>query len=263
VTLRFDAERFRTLVAPGHVGLGRELTATAVTDSTNDDAFAAAAAGAPDGAVFVSDAQRAGRGRRGNTWLSVSGEGLLFSALLRRRFPAESMGLVPLATGLAVRAAVARRLTSEGSAVTPSLKWPNDVLADGRKLAGILVESRVRGQGEPVTVIGVGLNLGRLPAEIGPSATSLRELGVPDRDREGLLCDLLAALDERLRDLGTSGGEARVVTELGRFDGLRGTRVSIGGIVGVAAGIDPSGRLLITDERGELHKLRSGHVETA
>jgi BirA family biotin operon repressor/biotin-[acetyl-CoA-carboxylase] ligase len=262
VTIRFDAERFRTLVAKGHVGLGRELTATTVTDSTNDDAFAAAAAGAPDGAVFVSDAQRAGRGRRGNTWLSVSGEGLLFSALVRRRFPADSAGLVPLAAGLAVRAAAAARLASAGSTVTPSLKWPNDVLAGGRKLAGILVESRVRGQDEPVTVIGVGLNLGRLPEEIRPIATSLGVLGVPDRDREALLWDLLTSLDERLLDLGRTGGEARVVAELGRFDGLRGTRVSVGGVVGVAAGIDPNGRLLITDERGALHKLRSGHVES-
>jgi BirA family biotin operon repressor/biotin-[acetyl-CoA-carboxylase] ligase len=263
VTAHFDAERFRALVAPGHGGIGRELTATAVTDSTNDDAFAAAAGGAPDGAVFVSDAQRAGRGRRGNAWLSVSGEGLLFSVLLRRRLPQHSAGLLPLATGLAVRAAVAARLAGVGSAVTPVLKWPNDVLADGRKLAGILVESRVRGQDEPVTVIGVGLNLGRLPQEIGPIATSLLELGVAERDREEFLRDLLGLLDERLRDLETDGGAARVVEELGRFDGLRGARVSVGGVVGVAAGIDPSGGLLITDERGALHNLRSGHVEWA
>lgn len=263
MTPRFDAERFRSLAVPETVSLGRVLTATAVTDSTNDDAFAAAADGAADGAVFVSDAQRAGRGRRGNTWLSVSGEGLLFSVLLRRQLSPERGGLVPLAAGLAVRAAVERRLGSAGSTVTPLLKWPNDVLAGGKKLAGILVESRVRGQEEPVTVVGVGLNLGRLPEEISPIATSLLALGVRDEGREALLRDVLDELSMRLGELEVAGGEARVVEELGRFDALRGTRVTVGGVVGVAAGIDRSGGLLITDEDGALHNLRSGHVQPA
>jgi BirA family biotin operon repressor/biotin-[acetyl-CoA-carboxylase] ligase len=261
VSLRFDAERFRSLSTRDGADLGAELSATGETASTNDDAFAAAATGAPDGAVFVSDAQRAGRGRRGNTWLSVSGEGLLFSVLLRRRFPAEAVGLVPLATGLAVRATVARRIAAPDMA--PAVKWPNDVLAGGRKLAGILVESRVRGQEVPVTVIGVGLNLGRLPEEITPFATSLALLGVPDDGREALLRGMLDELSVRLRDLGTAGGGVRVVEELRRFDALRGARLSVGGVTGVAAGIDPTGSLLITDERGELHRLRSGHVDPA
>jgi BirA family biotin operon repressor/biotin-[acetyl-CoA-carboxylase] ligase len=263
VTGRFDAARFRALVPADVLGLGRELHSSDITDSTNDDAFAAAARGAPDGAVFVSEAQRAGRGRRGNTWLSTAGEGLLFSVLVRRRFPAECAGLVPLATGLAVREAVVRRLLSAGSSVTPLLKWPNDVLADGHKLAGVLVESRVRGQEDPVTVVGVGLNLGSLPGEIGAFATSLAVLGVPDENREGLLRDLLDEMTRRFGDLAEQGGQARLVLELNRHDGLRGRRVSVGGVVGVASGIDPSGALLITDERGGVHPLRSGHVDPA
>jgi BirA family biotin operon repressor/biotin-[acetyl-CoA-carboxylase] ligase len=142
-------------------------------------------------------------------------------------------------------------------------KWPNDVLANGRKLAGVLVESRVRGQEDPITVVGVGLNLGTLPPEISPFATSLAELGAPDVDRERLLRDLLDELTQRFRDLGEEGGQARVVLELNRHDGLRGRRVSVGAVVGVASGIDPSGGLLITDEHGKLHKLRSGHVDPA
>jgi BirA family biotin operon repressor/biotin-[acetyl-CoA-carboxylase] ligase len=262
VTARFQVEKFRALAAGGS-GIGHELHATDVTDSTNDDAFAAAAAGAPDGSVFVSDAQRAGRGRRGNTWLSVAGEGLLFSVLIKRRIVADGATLLPLATGLAVREAVARRLAASGVGVTPLLKWPNDVLADGRKLAGILVESRVRGQDEPVTVVGVGLNVGRLSQEISPIATSLLALGVADEDREALLFDILKELTRRFLDLMAEGGRERVVSDLNRLDALRGTRVSVGGVVGVASGIDTGGGLLITDERGVLHNLRSGHVETA
>jgi BirA family transcriptional regulator, biotin operon repressor / biotin---[acetyl-CoA-carboxylase] ligase len=263
VTGRFDAGRFRGLLPADAAELGREIHVADITDSTNDDAFAAAGRGAPDGTVFVSDAQRAGRGRRGNTWLSVAGEGLLFSLLLRRSLPAESAGLVPLIVGLAVRETVARRLSSVGSSVTAVLKWPNDVLAGGRKLAGILVESRIRGQEQPLTVVGVGLNLGSLPPEITSFATSLATLGAPDENREVLLRDLLDELSRRLRDLVEQGGQARVVLELNRHDGLRGQRVSVGGVAGVASGIDPAGGLLITDERGAVHNLRSGHVNLA
>jgi BirA family biotin operon repressor/biotin-[acetyl-CoA-carboxylase] ligase len=262
VTARFDSARFRSLAGTAG-GLGHELHAAELTDSTNDDAFAAAAAGARDGAVFVADAQRRGRGRRGNTWLSVAGEGLLFSVLLRRRIPPESAELLPLAAGLAIRETVAHRLASVGVSSTPLLKWPNDVLVAGRKLAGILVESRVRGQEDPVTVIGVGLNLGRLPQEISASGISLAELGVPDTDRETLLFALLDQLTRRLQDLDRDGGRERVAADLNRLDALRGTRVSVSGVVGVASGIDATGGLLITDDRGELHKVRSGHVEPA
>lgn len=262
MTFRFDAARFRALAGTAS-GLGCELRAAELTDSTSDDAFAAAASGAPDGAVFVAGSQRRGRGRRGNSWLSVAGEGLLFSVLLRRRFSPESAALLPLATGLAVREAVAQRLAAAGASVAPLLKWPNDVLAAGRKLAGILVESRVRGQEAPVTVIGVGLNLGRLPQEISASGISLAELGVPDEDREALLFALLEELTRRLKDVEREGGRQRVVEDLNRFDALRGARISVSGLAGVASGIDSSGWLLITDERGELHKVRSGHVEPA
>jgi BirA family biotin operon repressor/biotin-[acetyl-CoA-carboxylase] ligase len=262
VTTRFDVERFRALAAEDRGGIGHAVTAVELTDSTNDDAFAAAAAGAPDGAVFISDAQRAGRGRRGNSWLSEAGEGLLFSVLLKRSFAAAG-ALLPLAAGLSVRLAVAHRLARAGVSVTPLLKWPNDVLAEGRKLAGILVESRVRGQDEPVTVVGIGLNLGRLPEEICTFATSLLTLGVRSDDREALLFELLGELTRRFQALGETGGADRLVAELNRFDALRGTRVSVGRIVGLASGIDADGCLLITDDRGVCHALRSGHVDPA
>jgi biotin-(acetyl-CoA carboxylase) ligase len=111
--------------------------------------------------------------------------------------------------------------------------------------------------------LGVGLNLGCLPPEITSFATSLATLGAPDENREALLRDLLDELSRRLRDLVDQGGQARVVLELNRHDGLRGRRVSVGGVAGVASGIDPAGGLLITDERGAVHNLRSGHVNLA
>jgi len=264
VTARFDPERFRALLAADPGGLGFPLQFSELTRSTNDDAFDAASQGAPDGALFVGDAQSAGRGRRGNTWLSEPGEGLLFSLLLRRTLATADAALIPLVTGLAVRAAVAELLDARGISSTVSVKWPNDVLADGRKLAGILVESRVRGGDPPVTVIGVGLNLGRLvlPPNVSGEAVSLSMLGAVDVERERLLHSVLLGLSNRLATLATRNmtSELAVVAELRRFDALVGRKISVGAVVGKGAGIDEHGCLLIKQADGTIVSIRSGHV---
>jgi len=264
VTARFDPERFQALDEAERGGLGLPVTFVNRTGSTNDDAFDAAHGGAPDGALFVSDAQTAGRGRRGNAWLSEPGEGLLFSLLLRRALSAGDAALIPLVTGLAVRAAVAELLDARGLPQAVSVKWPNDVLADGRKLAGILVESRVRGDTPAVTVIGVGLNVGRLvlPPSVGTDATSLAQLGAPDIERETFLHSILSGLARRLRSLGAerATGENAVVAELRRFDALKGRKISVGSTAGVAEGIDEHGSLLIKQADDTVVAVRSGHV---
>jgi len=264
VTARFDPERFRALVEGELDGLGLPVSYTDRTASTNDDAFDAASRGAPDGALFVSDAQTAGRGRRGNAWLSEPGEGLLFSLLLRRALSPTDAALVPLVTGLAVRAAVADLLDGQGGARAVSVKWPNDVLADGRKLAGILVESRVRGDATPVTVIGVGLNVGRLilPPNVSAEAVSLAMLGAADIERETLLHSILSGLSRRLKTLGveSANGESAVVAELRCFDALKGRKISVGNTAGIAEGIDEHGCLLIKQADETVVAVRSGHV---
>jgi BirA family biotin operon repressor/biotin-[acetyl-CoA-carboxylase] ligase len=263
VTKLFDPQRFRSLYAARNPGLGDPLTFTPVTGSTNDDAFEAAAAGARDGSVFVSDAQRSGRGRRGNTWLSVPGEGLLFSVLLRRNTEPRDTTLLPLVVGLSVREAVAAELSTRKLSVEIQVKWPNDVLAGTRKLAGVLVEGRVRGD-QAVTVAGVGLNVGRLdlPDDVASRATSLAHLGVRDVDRESLLCAILAGIAERLNGLtDTLGGERRAIAEFRRFDALFGRNIRVGDLSGVGAGIDGEGCLLINQGAGSIASVRSGHVE--
>lgn len=264
MTARFDPERCRALLTNDPCGLGLPLSFSELTRSTNDDAFDAASQGAPDGALFVSDAQTAGRGRRGNAWLSEPGEGLLFSLLLRRTLAAADAALIPLVTGLAVRAAAAELLDAGGITGTVSVKWPNDVLADGKKLAGILVESRVRGDAAPVTVIGVGLNVGRLvlPPNVSAEAASLAMLGAFDIEREALLNSVLLGLSRRLATLATRNTteENAVVAELRRFDALLGRKISVGNVAGVGEGIDDHGCLLIKQADGTLVTVRSGHV---
>jgi BirA family biotin operon repressor/biotin-[acetyl-CoA-carboxylase] ligase len=256
----FDAARFTACLA--ELPLGRPLALTAVTDSTNDDALTAARAGAPHGALFVTETQRRGRGRRGNTWHAEPGEALLFSLVLRPALPLERASSLALVAGLAVRAAVASALTLSGVAASAEVKWPNDVLVGGRKVAGILVESHVRGDTLGAVVVGVGLNVGRLslPDDVAALATSLAALGAAAA-REELLASVLKELDVRLRGLGSKQIPlSSLVEELRAFDALRGKRIRVGELEGTALGIDAFGNLELLDAARVTHKVTSGHV---
>jgi BirA family biotin operon repressor/biotin-[acetyl-CoA-carboxylase] ligase len=262
----FDAERFREHARA--LALGRPLVTTLQTGSTNDDALAAAREGAPHGALFVTEEQLAGRGRRGNTWLAAPGEGLLFSLVLRPALSAERAPTLALLAGLAVRSAVAELLERAGSNARVLVKWPNDVVIvndEPRKLAGILVESVVRGAHLGAVVIGVGLNVGRLglPSELAETATSLALLGVTVT-RERLLAEVLDALEVRLEKLENPETPLEaLVSELACFDALFGSRVRVDDVLGTAAGIDGEGCLKVVDAAGRTKRIVSGHVTLA
>src|ERR1700744_3582851 len=129
-----DFPRAPELAAPSGSTLGAPLVLLAETSSTNDLATRAAREGAPHGATWVAERQTAGRGRRGHSWISPPGEGLLFSVLLRIPCAPARIPPIALVAGLAVRDAVA---AASGAPV--AIKWPNDVLVGSRKVAGILV----------------------------------------------------------------------------------------------------------------------------
>lgn len=263
--VHFDTQRFLDVVAARQVTLGVPLTHHAVTDSTNDDALAAARASAPHGALFIADEQRRGRGRRGSVWLSTPGASLAFSVLLRSRAPAERAGWFALLSGLALRRAAEQLLTLSGVTTTVSVKWPNDVLCGGKKLAGILVESRVQSAELSAVVIGIGLNLGsvELPSAVGERATSLERLGVVHLDRETFLVTILEELAMRLPKLEAADqtGLKELHAELERHDCLKGLPLRVDELRGTGAGIDAAGNLLVDDELGERHVRSSGHVE--
>jgi len=255
----FDANRFRAATRETKPKLGRPLMYQAVTGSTNDDALAAARSGAPHGSLFVADEQTAGRGRRGNSWLAAPGENLLFSVLVRPELELAQASGLTLAIGLALRDAILP-LVDAGDAV--QIKWPNDLYVNGKKLAGILVESQLQGERLQAVVIGVGLNVATrsFPPEIAARATSLALLGVGDTEREPLLQSLLNAITTRLDEYRQSG-VAGILDELNASDALLGKPVRVDAVTGVGRGLDAQGRLLVEDDAGVVHAIIAGTVE--
>ena len=216
-----------------------------VTDSTNTRARELAAAGAPHGTVVTAAEQTEGRGRQGRTWTAPPGTALLYSAILR---PLGERPLLPLAAGLAV-CETAEQLVAE---VECRVKWPNDVLLDGRKLAGILIEARPQ---DDWAVIGVGLNLSiasdEFPPELRDTATSLSSDVSADRARDALSAHLTR----------WTGKEAdEVLTAWRRRDALQGSEVAWDGGSGIADGVSDRGGLVVVVSGGDRVVLDSGEV---
>ena len=255
--MAFDAEQFRARCREQKLPLGRPLMYQASTGSTNDDALLAARSGAPHGSVFVADEQTAGRGRRGHTWHAAPGESLLFSVLLRPKLELTQTSALTLAIGLALRDAITPLIAS------PALiKWPNDLLVGGKKLAGVLVESQLQGEQLRAVIVGVGLNVAsqEFPQEIAARATSLAMLGATRLAREPLLFELLEAIARRVQ-VYQERGVAGILSELNSADALRGRRVRVDAKSGVGVGLDEQGRLLLQDDSGVVQPILSGTVE--
>ncbi len=242
----------RALVRPG--GFWRAIEVTPLTGSTNADLLAQAAAGAPQGSVLVAEAQTAGRGRMGRTWASPPGAALMFSALLRPdAVPPRRRGWIPLLAGVAVASAV-----TAATGLDAQLKWPNDVLVGGRKLAGILAE-----QSAGAVVVGAGINVSTRRAELPvEAATSLTLEGATRTTRPQLLCGVLGEF-ERLY-LAWAGGASPgdpdgcgVRAEYRRRSATLGRQVRVefpGGDTarGLALDVDADGRLLLRAAGGPL-----------
>jgi BirA family biotin operon repressor/biotin-[acetyl-CoA-carboxylase] ligase len=255
----FDVTGFAALRQNRGLSLGEPLIAVPETGSTNDDALEGARLGAPHGSTYVADAQTRGRGRRGRAWTSPPGQNLTFSVLLRPALTAERVSTLTLVVGLAVRAVAQARVSSP-----VTVKWPNDVVIDGRKLAGILVESRLRGSSVEAVVVGVGVNVHMrdMPPDIAEIATSLALEGDPRPSREAVLAEVLSELETRLATFARDGLPS-LLPELAAHDALFGERIVVGGTRGVGAGIDEDGALLVRTDGGAVARVTSGTVERA
>ncbi len=236
--------------------LGRPLSVTLETGSTNDDARAKAAAGAVHGATFVADTQTRGRGRGGHEWHSPAGENLYFSVVARTRVDPARISQVSLVVGIAVARAVERL-----AGVAARIKWPNDVEVNEKKIAGVLVEAQIRGGAVDALVIGIGLNVrGRaFPEHLVDRATSLAIESV-EVSRAAALAAVLAELGSALEDFETHGLAGALPAILAR-DALRGVRLRVGDAEGRGEGIDEGGRLLVRGDDGRLQPVTSGSVE--
>jgi len=225
-----------------------------VCDSTNAVLLARAETGAPTGTVVIADAQTHGRGRHGRTWVSGPGDSLTFSLLWRF-----NAGTVPLGLSLAVGVAVCRSLSKVGAGET-ALKWPNDVMKEGRKLAGILVELL---PGNPhVAVIGIGLNL-RIPAGLSDALhPKVAELG-QDFDPHRLLAALLSELRSVLDDF-SADSFACLRNEWCKLDAYRDSPVRLlsdfaPARLGICRGVDNDGALLF-ESAGVIERVLSGEL---
>jgi BirA family biotin operon repressor/biotin-[acetyl-CoA-carboxylase] ligase len=220
----------------------RDVRLVASTGSTNADVAAEARAGAAEGLVLLAEEQTGGRGRLSRSWLSPPRAGVYVSVLLRPAPGAATWPLLTLLTGLAVVEAV----VGVGR-VAARLKWPNDVLVDGRKLAGILAE-RV----DDAVVIGIGINVSTRVDELPATGTSLAIAG-GSTDREIVAAEILRALRRRYDAWGdTDGSGASVLTSYREMCETIGSDVTVelpGGhlVMGVASGVDDAGRLVVRE----------------
>lgn len=206
---------------------------------------------ADEGAVAVCDEQTAGRGRLGRAWEAPAGTAILCSIVLRPP-PERAVAELSLVGGLAT-AETAERATG----LAAQIKWPNDVMLNRRKVAGVLAEAD---EGRVILGIGINVNQGRsqLPAEATSPAASLLTVDGVRRKRAPLLAELLAAL-ERAYDLWREQGLGGLYGGLGARDFLRGRKVFVDGSPGRALAIDRHGRLEV-EVAGELRLVESGEV---
>jgi BirA family transcriptional regulator, biotin operon repressor / biotin---[acetyl-CoA-carboxylase] ligase len=219
----------------------RRLDVVAQTGSTNADLLARAASGIDvGGAVLIAEHQTAGRGRHGRAWSATPRAQITMSVGVSAvDIPTHTWGWLSLATGVAVVDAVSPLIKG----AKPGLKWPNDVLVDGGKLAGILAEVA-----RPAVVIGLGLNVAPAPEEVA-GATSLLQLGVADPDRQALVGGLLRELARRITAWRAArGADPQLAADYRARSLTIGSRVRAqlpGGdeVVGTATGIDDQGRL--------------------
>jgi BirA family transcriptional regulator, biotin operon repressor / biotin---[acetyl-CoA-carboxylase] ligase len=222
------------------------------TTSTNDRAKLEARAGAQHGSLFVANLQTQGRGRQGRAWIAPAGTSLMFSVLIRPG-EARAIAAAPIAAGIALQTVLAR------STPNVQLKWPNDILASGRKLAGILVEASSQHGKIDALVVGIGINVHTREFPEALNATSCALLGASHMDRVQLLADVLTELEQTL-SRALHHGLAPWRDRLNTIDALYGKPVRNDDKHGIAQGIDDDGRLRVLERDGQLRLWSSGEV---
>jgi BirA family biotin operon repressor/biotin-[acetyl-CoA-carboxylase] ligase len=257
---RLDA----TELGPHLTGAWRRIEWHQEIDSTQRRARELAQEGAEEGAVVIAEAQTAGRGRLGRTWHSPPGRNLYASILLRPAIIPTVVPQLALVVGLGVAEAI------ETLGLVPKLKWPNDVLLDGRKAVGILTEMEAELDRVRLVIVGIGVNVNvdrdELPPYLRDTATSLRMAAGRPIDRVRFTAALLASV-ERTYGRFTRAGFAPLKADFDARDALRGRRVTreVGGapVEGVADGVDDDGALRLVADGGAVQRVVAGEVAIA
>lgn len=228
--------------------------------STQDEARRLAESGAAEGTLVVAEAQVAGRGRRGRHWMSPPRTGIYLSVILRPHLEPFNIAQIPIVVGIAVCQSIA-----EISALQPRIKWPNDVLVGGKKVAGILVEMSAEPERVHYVILGIGINVNppasTFPNSLQPSATSLAEAAGQLVSRRMLVQTLLGNLEALYDEFKLTGFQA-LRERWRRWDKTIHSWVQIedasGSFVGYALDIDKDGALIVKDGEGVVRRVLAG-----
>jgi BirA family biotin operon repressor/biotin-[acetyl-CoA-carboxylase] ligase len=244
--------------------VGRDIRVFQETASTNDSVDKLGRDGVAEGIVVFAEKQTRGRGRLGRAWVSPAGKGLWFSLLLRPPWPPQSATWITIAAANAL----VRAIRSQ-TRVRPQIKWPNDILADGKKICGVLTELAAEIDTIKYVVLGVGVDVNQeasdFPAELAPIATSLRLAQGEPVHRADLAAEILAQLEVEYQRLLRGEFSAAAEEWEGNCSTL-GKLVSIqqGGrtLAGRAEALDAQGALLVRTQHGHLERVLGGDVAT-
>lgn len=240
---------------------GHPVTCYEVLGSTNIQAKLDAEGGAGHGSLIVADMQTAGRGRRGRTWSSPADTNVYFTLILKPELEPDKASML---TPIMAMAVVEGIRTACGAAA--QIKWPNDVVMDGKKVCGILTEMSAEAGAVRYIVIGVGINVGlqEFPSEVAPVATCLQKECGESISRTELLVNVLRAFEEYYEIFMERKNLSGLMEEYNRLLVNRGRQVQVldpaGAYQGVSGGINESGELLVETPDGRLVQVYAGEV---
>lgn len=238
------------------IRIGHPLKVLPQTDSTSEEIRRDLTL--PEGTVVISDLQTHGRGRQGRTWHSESGTGLYLSILLKPLLPPENLHFITLMAGVATVSAI-----QQNGAKQARLKWPNDILLNGKKLSGILCE-HIPGK---AVIVGIGINMNQtqFPSDIQDIATSMKMETGNSINRADLILSLLKNLDCGYEEY-LNGNKQSLLQKWTSNTDMFGKTVTVHqkgvSITGIAMSLDSDGRLILQTSDGETHILGSGELLT-
>ncbi len=243
--------------------IGNRIVVFQKTESTNDVVQKLSSQGHPEGLVVFAESQTAGRGRHARSWISPAGKGLWFTILLRPTLPMHSMPRVTVMTAVAVAQSL-RRMTR----LPLRIKWPNDILCQGKKLAGILIDLSANSGRIQSVAIGIGINVhleeNDFPVELREVATSLKLEAGRSFHRPSLCADLLSEL-ERWSPSVNDADFPKLLDAWSELDETVGTQVCVHSagkppLRGLALSLDTDGALLVRTDSGQIEKVIAGDV---
>lgn len=247
----------------GNGTFGKKITYKSSVKSTQEIAHGLARDGAPEGSIVLADEQTGGRGRLGRAWQSPAGTGVWMSLILKPNIPLQKAPQLTLLIAVAASKAIERVAGLEAA-----IKWPNDILINGKKTAGILTELQAEADSIHSVIVGIGMNVNQQPEhfsdEIAPIATSLAIEGGQTYKRAEVIGVLLQEIETLYRQYLKNGfGVIKLLWEARAFSlGKRITARSVtGSITGYAKGITEEGVLLLEDDRGQVHSIYSADIE--